>query len=281
MSKYLDYAANKIKLDKRSYYLRNLIVDCIKSTRRGHIGSAMSLVEILRVLYDDIITFKSNNPSFDNRDRVVLSKGHGCLALYSILADKNFFSKNILKDTCKFDSILGGHPESNKIPGVEASTGSLGHGLPIAVGLAIAAKLKNRKFRTMVILGDGEINEGSNWEAFLSASKHKLDNLLVLIDYNKIQSYDKVSNVLNLEPLLEKLESFNLHVEEANGHDIIDLKKKIKKCLKVKGKPKALICHTVKGKGLSFAENNPEWHHKNNISDEIFALIDQELNKII
>jgi transketolase len=281
MSKYLDYAANKIKLDKRSCYLRSLIVDCIKSTRRGHIGSAMSLVEILRVLYDDIITFESKNPSFDNRDRVVLSKGHGCLALYSILADKNFFSKNILKDTCKFDSILGGHPESNKIPGVEASTGSLGHGLPIAVGLAIAAKLKNKKFRTMVILGDGEINEGSNWEAFLSASKHKLDNLLVLIDYNKIQSYDKVSNVLNLEPLLEKLESFNLHVEEANGHDIIDLKKKIKKCLKVKGKPKALICHTVKGKGLSFAENNPEWHHKNNISDETFALIDQELNKII
>ena len=219
----------KIKLDKRSKYLRSLVVRSLLGGGRGHMGSAMSLIEILRVLYDDIINFKSFQPKKKDRDRVILSKGHGCLALYAVLADKGFFKKSELDKTSKFDSILGGHPESLKVKGVEASTGALGHGLSIGVGMAIAAKIKKQKHKIFVILGDGEINEGSIWEAALSASKHKLNNLKILLDYNKIQSYGLVKEVLNLEPLKDKWKSFGFDVSDVNGHDIKQLKKNLTK----------------------------------------------------
>jgi len=259
----------KVALDKRSKYLRSLIVRCLLGSNRGHMGSAMSLVEILRVLYDDIVKFNPKKPKMKNRDRVILSKGHGCLALYSILADKGFIKLKQLDSVSKINSKLGGHPEANKVRGVEASTGALGHGLSIGVGMAIAAKIKKQKHKIFVILGDGEINEGSIWEAALSASKHKLSNLKIILDYNKIQSYGFTKEVLNLEPLLDKWKSFGFDVSEVDGHNVKKLKKNLLifyKNYKIK-RPSITICHTVKGKGFPFAENNPFWHHKNNFTE--------------
>jgi transketolase len=199
-------------MDQRSKELRKLIVQMVEIEKRGHIGPALSIMEILRVLYDSFLKYNPKSPDWDDRDRFILSKGHGCLALYSILADKGFFSLDELKTFCKFDSILGGHPERGKVPGVEASTGALGHGLPIGVGIAISAKLKNNNYRVVVVTGDGEINEGSIWESALSASKHKLTNLTVIVDYNKIQSYGTTKEVLDLEPLVDKWRAFGFEV---------------------------------------------------------------------
>jgi len=269
MIKNFEEEALKISLDKRSKHLRQLVVNCLISADRGHMGSAMSLIEILRVLYDEIIVFDPKNKNLTNRDRVILSKGHGCLALYAILADKKFINISELDSVGQLDSILGGHPESFKIPGVEASTGALGHGMPIALGMAIAAKIKKEKHNIYVIVGDGEINEGSVWEAALSAKKHKLNNLKVIIDYNKMQSYSFTKEVLDLEPLKAKWESFGFAVSEINGHDITTLKNNFNNFKQYKeDKPSVTICHTIKGKGFYFAENNPLWHHKNFFTKE-------------
>ena len=261
-----------IKLDKRSIYLRSLVVKCLYGGGRGHMGSAMSLIEILRVIYDKVIKYNPKKPYDIKRDRLILSKGHGCLALYAILADKKFFSKKKLSSSSKFDSILGGHPERDKVPGVEASTGSLGHGPAIGLGMAIAGRLNNLNYKTFVIVGDGEIHEGSFWETAMMASEHKLRNYYVLIDYNKIQSYGPLKEVLDLEPLKDKLISFGFEVNQVNGHDVEKLTKVLKKKCK-NTKPKAIICHTVKGKGFYFAENNPFWHHKNSFTDKEKLLI--------
>ena len=260
-------ASKKIKLDSRSKYLRKLVLECLFGGDRGHMGSAMSLIEILRVLYDKILKYNSKQPLSPNRDRLILSKGHGCLALYAILSDKDFFSKKKLKSSSRFNSILGGHPEFDKVPGVEASTGALGHGSPIGLGIALGAKIEKKKFHTYVIVGDGEINEGSFWEASMIASKHKLSNYHIIIDYNKIQSYGQTKHVMQLEPLKEKLSSFGYKVDQVNGHDIRQLVKYFKK-IKINKRPSALICHTIKGKGFYFAEQNPFWHHKNFFTDE-------------
>jgi len=253
-------------MDNRSKYLRSLVIRALEGGGRGHIGSSMSLVEILRVLYDSFLKFDPLNPHWPERDRLILSKGHGCLALYSILADKGFFDLKELDSFCAFDSILGGHPDRLKVPGVEASTGSLGHGLSLAVGMAIAAKLSHKKTRIMVIMGDGEINEGSIWEAALSAAKHKLSNLTVFIDYNKLQSYGQVSEVLNLEPLLDKWSSFGFAVSEVDGHNIDDLLVLLSQLPLDENRPTAIICHTIKGKGILFAEGVAEWHHKSGLN---------------
>ncbi|MDA9696724.1 transketolase [Candidatus Pelagibacter sp.] len=268
-----------IKLDKRSLYLRSLVVDCLFGGGRGHMGSAMSLIEILRVLYDGYLRFNPKNPRQFNRDRLILSKGHGCLALYAILADKKFFSKKILKTASRFNSILGGHPEYGKVPGVEASTGALGHGPAIGLGMAMAAKLNKLKYKTYVLVGDGEINEGSFWETSMIASKYNLENLHMIIDYNKIQSYGKTEEVLDLEPLRNKLDNFGFRVHELNGHSVRELDNYFKKLKNNKKKPTALICHTIKGKGFPFAENNPYWHHKNFFTEDDILKINKCLGK--
>ena len=259
----------KIKLDKRSKLLRRYVLNCLIGGGRGHVGSSLSLIEILRVLYDDVMYFNPKKPKEPKRDRLILSKGHGCLALYSILADKKFFKLGDLSTTGNLNSKLGGHPEEHKVPGVEASTGALGHGLPIGVGMAIAGKILKKNYKVFVVVGDGEINEGSIWESALSAAKYKLNNLKVILDYNKIQSYGFVNEVLNLEPLKDKWKSFGFDVSEVNGHNINELKKNFLKFsnnnLK---KPSITICHTIKGKGFKFAENNPFWHHKNSFTKE-------------
>lgn len=264
-------------LDKRSIYLRCLVIEAIIKAGRGHLGPAMSLIEIIRVLYDDILNIRPTQPDWPDRDRFILSKGHGCLALYALLADKGFFPASELGRFCAPDSILGGHPELGKVPGVEASTGALGHGLSVGVGMALAAKLKNKPYRVFVTLGDGEINEGAVWEAAMTAAKYRLGNLIAVIDYNKMQSYDSTFNVLNLEPLVDKWSSFGFSTMEVDGHNVIELRKTFTSLPLNENRPSVIICHTVKGKGIPAAENNPAWHHKNKLTREEINMINQAL----
>lgn len=269
MSNTMQKNALSVSLDQRSIYLRKMAVKTLESGKRAHLGSAMSIMELLRVLYDNFLKYDITNLKDLNRDRFILSKGHGCLALYVVLADKGFFDEKELLTFCQKDSILGGHPEYGKIPGVEASTGALGHGMSIGVGMALAARLQGRSSRVVVLVGDGEINEGSVWEAAMAAAKHKLSNFTVIIDYNKIQSYGFVSEVLDIEPLADKWTSFGFAVKEINGHDVGAIQKFFTSSIPLHNdKPTAVICHTIKGKGFSFAENNPTWHHKSSLSDD-------------
>ncbi|MHC4191836.1 MAG: transketolase [Planctomycetota bacterium] len=255
-------------MDERSLHLRRQVVRIFECSRRGHLGATFSLIEILRVLYDEILRYDPSNPNWEKRDRCILSKGHGCLALYVILADKGFYPEEELWKFCNAEGILGGHPDYDKIPGVEASTGALGHGLSIGVGFALAARSNRADHRVFVVVGDGECNEGSIWEAAMSAGNRNLSNLCVLIDYNKQQSYDTTFAVQNLEPFLDKWKSFKFSVAEVDGHDVEALKEALSKVPFEQDKPSAIICHTVKGKGIEFAENNLAWHHKSKISDE-------------
>ena len=254
-----------IPLDARSKALRRTIIRTLEAGQRGHVGAAFSLVEILRVLYDDVMTCDAKNPRWPERDRFLLSKGHGCLALYAILADKGFFPEAELWKFCKSDGLLGGHPEHH-IPGVEASTGSLGHGLSIALGFALNARYERASYRTFVVIGDGESNEGSIWEAALSAGKHRLNNLVVLTDYNKHQSYGATADVQNLEPLADKWRAFGFAAVDVNGHDVGELREVLARVPLDPSKPSAIVCHTVKGKGVAFAENNMAWHHQNKVT---------------
>ena len=259
-------------LDDRSLALRRMVVDAIRTAGRGHLGPAMSLIEILRVLYDDVLSLRPAEPAWPDRDRLILSKGHGCLALYALLADKGFFAADELDRFCRSDALLGGHPEFG-VPGVEASTGALGHGLSIGVGMALAARLQNRPSRVVVVMGDGEINEGSVWEAAMGAAKHGLDNLVAVIDYNKLQSYGPTAEVLDLEPLADKWRSFGFAVVEADGHCLDSLRAAFARLPREAGKPTAVIAHTTKGKGIPMAENNPAWHHKNKLTeDEVLGI---------
>jgi transketolase len=250
--------------------LRHAIVDALIGGRRGHVGSSFSLVEILRVLYDDVLRFRPREPRWPDRDRCILSKGHGCLALYAILADKGFFPRSELALQCTPGALLGGHPDPH-IPGVEASTGSLGHGLGLGVGMALAARMRGASHRVFAIMGDGETQEGSVWEAALVASKYALDKLVAVIDYNKLQSYGPVSDVLPLEPLAEKWRAFGFAVREVDGHDVEALRATFAALPFENGKPNVVIAHTVKGKGISFAENDADWHHKATVDAEMGA----------
>ena len=256
-------------MDERSKKLRRLAVDAFAADRRGHIGPTLSLIEILRVLYDSFLNFRPDEPNWPDRDRLILSKGHGCLALYSILADKGFFSESELKTFCKHDSRLGGHPERGKLPGIEASTGALGHGLPIGVGMALAAKIKNKDYRVVVVTGDGELNEGSVWEAAMSASKHKLSNLTVFVDHNKFQSYGLTKDVLDMGSLVDKWTTFGFSAVEVDGHDVASIEKIVTYLPFNSNKPTAIVCNTVKGKGFPSAEHQADWHHKSGLSQDV------------
>jgi transketolase len=259
------------RLDERSLYLRRLVVRALEGGERGHIGSSMSLIEILRVLYDDVLRFRAAEPRWAGRDRMILSKGHGCLALYVTLADKGFFPLDELDTFCRRDSILGGHPEAGKVPGVEASTGALGHGLSVGLGMALALRARKSDARVFVVMGDGEINEGSVWEAAMCAGKHRVDRLTALVDYNKIQSAGPTREIQDLEPLMDKWRAFGFAVAEVDGHDVAALRETCARLPLAAGKPSAIICHTVKGKGIPFAENDAEWHHKSKIGGDLVA----------
>ncbi|MDA1260199.1 MAG: transketolase [Planctomycetota bacterium] len=255
----IDYA-------KEGKEARQTIIEMVIAAQRGHVGSAFSLIEILLVLYKGgILKVDPKNPHWPERDRMILSKGHGCLALYPILCDLGFFPREELMLYCRPKGILGGHPEHLKVPGVEASTGALGHGLSIGIGMALAARMNGHKHRVFVILGDGECDEGSIWEGALHASKHALDSLTVLVDYNRQQSYSDVSEVLPLEPFAEKWRAFGFSVDEVDMDHPDRLHALLLK--PVAGRPRVVICHTVKGKGVSFIERNLQWHHKAKLTE--------------
>jgi transketolase len=270
-------AETSAALDDRSLYLRALVVRGLEGGNRGHVGSSMSLIEILRVLYDDVLRFNPKNPDWPERDRCILSKGHGCLALYALLVDKGFIPATELDRFCHVDGILGGHPERGKVPGVEASTGALGHGLSIGVGMALAARMQRRDSRVFVVMGDGEINEGSVWEAALCAGKHRLSNLCAIIDYNKIQSAGPTAEIQDLEPLVDKWRSFGFAVVDLDGHNVKALQSQFGRVPLEPDRPTAVICHTVKGKGIPFAEGDPKWHHQSNFDPKVLEQMYQAL----
>jgi transketolase len=199
------------------------------------------------------------------------------MALYALLADKGFFDPAELDRFCRKDGMLGGHPEFGKVPGVEASTGALGHGLPVGIGHALAARMEKRASKVFVLMGDGESNEGSVWEAALSAGKHRLENLTVVIDYNKMQAAGYARDIQSMEPFADKWRAFNFGVREVDGHHVEHLRDAMRQVPFEGGKPSALICHTVKGKGLSFVENEAGWHHKSGIKPDLIAKMEQEL----
>jgi transketolase len=268
------------ELDDRSIYLRRLVVEALEGGGRGHIGAPLSLIEILRVLYDDVLDVRPSEPDWPERDRFILSKGHGCLALYAVLADKGFFAKSNLATHCRAGSKLGGHPERGKIPGVEASTGALGHGLAIGVGQALAARIQGRKSRVVVVMGDGEINEGSVWEAAMHAAKHRLDGLTAVVDYNKMQSAGRTRDILDLEPLADKWRAFGFAVAEADGHDVAELRRIFTRLPLAESRPSAVICHTIKGRGIAVCEGSDEWHHKSNLSADSIARLYGDLEAV-
>lgn len=235
--------------------MRRDILVMTQKSGEGHIPSSFSILDILWVLYSKNLNYDSNNPEWNDRDRFVLSKGHGSLALYAVLAAKGFFPISELEGFCDFGSRLGGHPDRTKIPGIEASTGSLGHGFPQAVGIAIALKIKKNPASIYTLIGDGECNEGTIWESALLASNYKLENLVCILDFN--HSNDRA---LNLGDLYAKLVSFGWSVHEIDGHDHLEIENALK--ARTTKMPTFIIAHTIKGKGIATMENNPEWHHK-------------------
>ena len=259
--------------------IRNHALDMTSRGSSSHIGSVFSIVDILACLYGDLMNINPKNFKDKNRDRFILSKGHAGAGVYAVLAEKGFFSKDLLKTHYLDGSVLSGHVSHKSIPGVELSTGSLGHGLPVGVGLAISAKLDNRKNKVIVLLSDGECDEGSNWEAIMFSSHHNLDNLIVIIDYNKYQSLDTIENTLNLEPLVEKLIAFGWNVIETDGHDIKDILESYKKASKCLNKPSCIIAHTIKGKGVSFFENKVLWHYRSAKGEEYERAKNELINK--
>jgi len=273
---YAELASDTV-LDDRSRFLRALVLDALEGGGRGHLSSALSLLEIVRVLYDDILSHDPGVPLLNSRDRFILSKGHGCLGLFAVMTDHGYFSKELLKTFCNFDSKLGGHPERFTLPGVEFSTGSLGHGFSVGVGMAMAARLKKENWRTYILMGDGELNEGSVWEAAMHASQHKLDSLSIIIDYNQRQASGTSELIVSLSPLAEKFISFGFEVGEVNGHDVSGLANQLKKQPSTNGMPKAIIAHTIKGKGIFSAETSSTWHHKAKITKEEISILRKEL----
>jgi len=244
----------------------------------SHVGSCFSAIDIISVLYADILRVDPTQPDWPKRDRFILSKGHAAAAIYSVLAFKGFFPENWLENYCQDGAKLGGHATHHGIPGLEVSTGSLGHGLPIGCGMALAAKRDETGVRTFVLISDGECDEGSTWEASLLAPQHNLDNLIVILDYNKIQSIDRVKDVIDLEPLRAKWESFRWSVQEVDGHDHQALAAAFSKIPSVQGKPSLIIAHTIKGKGVSFMQDSIAWHYKSPTAEEL-ALALAELEK--
>lgn len=254
---------NCSSLDEASFRLRRLVLRALAAADKGHVGSALSLIEIMRVLYEDVVKHDPSRPTWVDRDRVILSKGHGCLALYAVLVDQGYFPPSTLDTFCARHSPLGGHPERQVELGIEASTGSLGHGLPIAVGIALAHRRRGNSVRVFVIVGDGELNEGSNWEAMLMASKHQLSNLIVIVDHNAQQLHGSVEKILPMHPLAAKFEAFGATTLVTDGHrpDLL-LKAFDHVSSERPGPPHAIVCRTIKGKGLACAEQNPLWHYR-------------------
>jgi len=246
----------------------------VADAKASHIGGALSMADLLAVLYGGVLRVRPEEPAWPERDRFILSKGHSCTAVYAALALRSFFPLAELQTYGRDDSRLMSHI-SHKVPGVEFSTGSLGHGLPFGCGKALAAKRQQKNWRTFVLLSDGELDEGSNWEAILFAPQHQLDNLVAIVDYNKIQSLGSVKEVLDLHPLAEKFRAFNWAVKEIDGHDHEAIQAALSSLPFEPGKPNCLIAHTVKGKGVDFMEDKLLWHYRTPNAEQVKNALEQ------
>ena len=249
-------------LNEITNVIRKDIVSMICKSKSGHPGGSLSAVEILTALYFDQMNIDPTNPKMEDRDRFVLSKGHAAPVLYATLAERGFFDKKELAGFRKFGAMLQGHPDMNKVPGVDMSTGSLGQGFSAACGMAMGSKLDNAPWNVYAILGDGEIQEGIVWEATMSAAHYKLDNLCVIVDNNNLQIDGKIEDVINPYSIEEKFKSFGFQIININGNDIDEIIKALEVAQNVKEKPTCIIAKTIKGKGVSFMENKVEWHGK-------------------
>lgn len=269
---------NILQLQEKGQQLRRDIVDICYASSAGHVGGALSAIDILNVLYHDEMKIDPKEPKKHDRDRFILSKGHIAEALFVVLADKGFFPKEELQRYSCFQSKYIGHP-NNKINGVEMNTGALGHGLALGVGIAIGAKMNQEEVRTYVLMGDGEQAEGSVWEAAMAASHYKLDNLVAILDRNGLQISGSTEDVMSLKDIEAKWRSFGFHVISIDGHNYEEIKTAFAKAKTIKGKPTLLLANTIKGKGVSFMENEIAWHH-GVMSEEQYNLAIQELGGV-
>ncbi len=249
--------------------VRQHVLRMTHRAKSAHVGTSFSMVELLAVLYGGVLRVDPVHPTWDERDRFILSKGHGCAGLYAVLAECGFIPLAWLDDFCKDGARLAGHVTHTGVPGVEVSTGSLGHGLSIACGIALAGKRDERQYRVFTLLSDGECDEGSTWEAVLFAPHHRLDNLVVMVDYNKIQSLGTVKEVLDLDPFGAKWEALGWAVQEIDGHNFEQIEGALEAVPFESGRPSCIIAHTVKGKGVSFMEDELLWHYRSPDDEEL------------
>lgn len=266
-----------IRLNKKAIERRIDIINMIYKAKSGHTGGALSSVDIIVSLFYKIMKYKPENPEWSDRDRFILSKGHSVEGYYSVLADCGFFPKEELKNYCQYESMLTGHP-TTKVPGVEVNTGSLGHGLAVGIGMAIAGKMEHKSYKVYVLMGDGELDEGTVWEAAQIASHYKLDNLIGIVDRNRLQITGNTEEILKLENLKDKWQAFGWCVNKVNGHDIQELVTAFESIPIVEEKPHLIIAETIKGKGVSFIEGDKSWHHRVP-NDEEYKKALEELNQ--
>ena len=269
--------AKKQQLAKIAAQVRLDILDEVHAAKSGHPGGSLSITDVLTYLYFEEMNVNPADPKMPSRDRFVLSKGHCAPALYAVLAEKGFFAREELLKLRKIDSFLQGHPDMKHTPGVDMSSGSLGLGISTACGMALAAKIDSRDYRTYTVIGDGESEEGQVWEALMFAAHYKLDNLCVIVDWNGLQIDGPVAEVMNPTPYDKKLEAFGFYVQVIDGHNFDEIEKAFAKAKTVKGKPSAIVVKTLKGKGVSFMENQVGWHGKAP-SDEQYEAAIAELN---
>ncbi len=273
--------SSKITLDqlkKRANLLRWRIIENSHKAGVPHLGSCLSCVDILTALYFSILRINEEHPRWPERDRFILSKGHGAPALFQVLAMRKFFPESMLENYGEDGSLFAEHPPApRELPGIEAATGSLGHGLPIGVGMALAARIHKQSYRVYALLGDGECNEGTIWEAAMFAAAQKLDNLCILIDFNKWQATDRSQEVMALDPLAEKWRAFGWNTHEIDGHHMESIVETLKSFPAKTNQPTAIIAHTIKGKGVSFMEDDNNWHYRIPSVNDL-ALAKSELN---
>jgi transketolase len=264
-------------LEYKSIQYRKTLLSIIKKANAGHTGGSLSCIDILNVLYNHVMNVSPENFAHPDRDRYIHSKGHSVEALYTVLADKGFYPVEELDSLEQYQSKFIGHP-TRKVPGIEQNTGALGHGLSFAVGMALAAKKDGRPYRVFVMTGDGELTEGSIWEASMSAAHYRLDNLTVVVDRNTLQITGRTEEVMRLEPLADKFRAFGYAVRTADGNNIADLVNVMEQLPFETGKPSLILARTVKGKGVSFIEDLASWHHRVPTNDE-YAMARAELNR--
>lgn len=260
-------------LTKLACRIRRNALNMTSRGKSSHIGSILSIADILAVLYGEFLVKDVKQPNAKNRDRFILSKGHAGAGVYAALAETGFFDTSELKKHYQNGSIFSGHISHKGIPGVELSTGSLGHGLGVGAGMALAAKRKDKRHGVYVLMSDGECDEGSNWEAILFAAHHKLDNLTAIIDYNKLQSLGSIQDTQGLEPFLDKWTTFGWRAEEIDGHDLGQILSALNQTREIGEKPNVIICHTTKGKGVSFMENSVLWHYRSPQGEELASAL--------